>query len=950
MISVILWKEYREHLAIWSTLAFVAIGVLVGIPWVFPPEQANPAHYRDMLSILALILAWTYGNVCGAMLLAGERENQTEPFLDTLPLSRLSLWKAKVLAGLLFLGLQIAVIATASLAHFLAQDLLQPLHRLILVLALAYAGLLGLGWSLLFSSRSRSVLGAIGLSILAQILLFPLLNLLAVIPLLVVTLLTTNRQFPIELSLVSTGLLALVLPWPVSRLLYRSKGPARSARSSMRVNQRIETRLRELRALLWLVRQQTRGFVWGAGIFALIAGCLVVPAGLYVWPLASLLLGALCGATVFLDEQSGAYRFVGEQRLPLGRFWLVKLTTRLLLALGGLFLLLLPSLFVFFVDLSDQPLDISAGETVSQRLLGSILFGTVIPTELFVFAPMLYGFALGHVAGIIFRKALVALVVAVGLGILLFSVWVPSLVAGGLHAWQVLSVPVFLVLGVSLLLRPWVSDRLLSFEMARNLGILSLGCVAWTTLGLWYRLAEVPDVPEPAALQEFVASLPAPEHNQGGSLTRNSLSRVDLLMRGLLSKHADRPLFPQEALPERGELLTIQAALVLSQGWPEGAARHSELAEWLDEVFRQDWWKPLAEATEQPVGVVLDPRRMTMHTLLPELESARVASILLAARGLQLQQTGDPARFLEHLDMALTLVRNMENKAPEFPSLFVQGMEQNLLSALDQWLAALSGHPQLLQRLGQILARHRDALPADGLQARLATYLVAQETIQNPTEWLRDMLHQNRKQTLKERNLELLVSAWRIPWEQQRQQRLLRAVYWDRSALSPYRFPYLKLLVPIPWVIDNRLEQPLLRRVARIEAARLKVALRQYQALHGRPARSLDQLLPDCLVSLPPDPYDGSTFRYRLSTGERIHWPITSIPGEAARQGVPGVEEPGPEHDSTIFVPAGQGILWSVGEDRRDDGGKIQGLTKFVEKPTSAGEDLIYLVPLPARK
>jgi hypothetical protein len=43
-------------------------------------------------------------------------------------------------------------------------------------------------------------------------------------------------------------------------------------------------------------------------------------------------------------------------------------------------------------------------------------------------------------------------------------------------------------------------------------------------------------------------------------------------------------------------------------------------------------------------------------------------------------------------------------------------------------------------------------------------------------------------------------------------------------------------------------------------------------------------------------------------------------------------------------VPKGQGILWSVGDDGQDDGGKEQGIN---QQQTSSGEDLIYLVPPP---
>jgi hypothetical protein len=60
--------------------------------------------------------------------------------------------------------------------------------------------------------------------------------------------------------------------------------------------------------------------------------------------------------------------------------------------------------------------------------------------------------------------------------------------------------------------------------------------------------------------------------------------------------------------------------------------------------------------------------------------------------------------------------------------------------------------------------------------------------------------------------------------------------------------------------------------------------------------------------------------------------------------GPPAVPPPVPGKE----VPAGQGVLWSVGEDKRDDGGRQQAGPG--NAPTGVGEDLIFLVPLPPRR
>jgi hypothetical protein len=107
-------------------------------------------------------------------------------------------------------------------------------------------------------------------------------------------------------------------------------------------------------------------------------------------------------------------------------------------------------------------------------------------------------------------------------------------------------------------------------------------------------------------------------------------------------------------------------------------------------------------------------------------------------------------------------------------------------------------------------------------------------------------------------------------------------------------------------------------QLTRLRAAALKAALRLYQAEKGRPAPALEALVPDYLPAVPADPFDLRPFRYRLSASERLE-----------STGAFGVPRP-------RFVPAGQGILWSVGNDLRDDGGK-----RF-------GEDEVFVVPLPA--
>jgi len=147
-------------------------------------------------------------------------------------------------------------------------------------------------------------------------------------------------------------------------------------------------------------------------------------------------------------------------------------------------------------------------------------------------------------------------------------------------------------------------------------------------------------------------------------------------------------------------------------------------------------------------------------------------------------------------------------------------------------------------------------------------------------------------------------------------------------------------------------------------AGLLKLALRLYQADNGKPAETLDELVPKYLPSIPLDPFDyyGKPFRYRLSRGEEIDWPPDPLLSGST---IPPPAEPpvAAEPPDDLFpwlpprprrkIPAGQGILWSVGEDKIDNGGHRQ-TGSYDGLPGNGGafydkEDIIYLVPLPAK-
>jgi hypothetical protein len=974
MIAALLYKEYREHRSIWLALALLAAGLLVGVPQAFEPEGWHRETFRQMLAGTAALLAWTYGLVCGAMMLAGERESGTQAFLDTLPTTRRPLWLGKCLVGLLFVALHIGLLAgMAGAQGFYLQK-----YPIASAAILVGAGLAGFGWGLLFSSLTSNVLSAIGLAILAQMTVLPAMwgSFFILASFAILVLHKPPLSFPPiapEMALVLTGLTALLAPLPLSALIYsrfdRKRQPVR-----LLAGTRTPTWRPNWRQIWWLAAQQSGGLFVGLILFSFLAGLPVMGNGLFFWPVLTLALGVFCGVTVFLDEQSGPYRFLGDQRLPLGPIWLVKTGMRFGMLGLSLLVVLVPAL----VQQTFEGPNDHERMPVLARIFGTGLLGTTIPIGLFLFLWPITGFALGHLCGMLFPRPLVALVVGFGISGIVLSVWVPSLVAGGLSSWQVLGVPVVLLLCARLLMRAWASDRLHSWEAVRYVGACAVLAAGLIVLGLWSRVAEIPDVPEPDDFAEFVAELPLPEENEAGQLIRNACSRLD----DFLKQHKAIQQRPGGGAPgappvQASNSLIQQAAEALEHGWPKDDDR-AELAAFLDEAFAEDWWKRLAEAADKPVGVVEDPRRMTIGSRQLTLSPALHAGTLLAARGLQMQKRkGDPAVFVEHFATALALARNLHNHSTLTSAFTARAIEQGQLEALTRWLEQLNnGHVELLRRAAEVLDRHQNIMPRTFRDQRLAQYLIALNSLDRVEEWLPLFLG---PPSAKVPEAALLDAAWLVPWEQTRQRRLLRALYWNREFADGFWHERSRMIMVPLMHRDVALgKDKFPRRKVQLAAAELMLALRRFQAEHGKPAQSLAELLPKYLQRIPSDPFDSQPFRYRLSQGEEIGWPqdnqaqavVAGGAGAAAPGAAPAAMPPGlrgmaggppgggvppeaapPEafREPTRKVPAGQGILWSIGEDGQDDGGKRQGL-RSDQTQTRTGEDLIYLVPLPAPK
>jgi hypothetical protein len=320
------------------------------------------------------------------------------------------------------------------------------------------------------------------------------------------------------------------------------------------------------------------------------------------------------------------------------------------------------------------------------------------------------------------------------------------------------------------------------------------------------------------------------------------------------------------------------------------------------------------------------------------LPTASSAATLLTARGLQLQAGGQPEAFVDNLQTGLAVVRSMRHTSVSLGALRSPQMEATMSRGVERWLERLDGRPDLLRRALATLLEHLDAPLEDPERIRQTEFLITLNTVADPANIPRRGEGTDPFFPSALNDSPLLRVAWETPWEKVRLRRVLEGL----ASGDPHLRELAKELTP-PTVkellrIFSNFFGPgavgtLPRNLYPLRVAALQVALRLFQAEEGRPADKLGELVPKYLRAVPADPYDGQPFRYRLSRGETLDWPPDDF-----QLG------PGKTYDFRK-VPAGQGILWSVGDNKQDDGGRVQ--QQWHPAVIFRAEDRIALVPLP---
>ncbi len=738
-------------------------------------------------------------------------------------------------------------------------------------------------------------------------------------------------------------------------------------------------------ALLWLSTRQAIFVMLGAfAVGIVLGGVMQFSPQAYpflLWPGATLAIGVLAGVTTLGEEQTrGIARFWAERRLPLGRMWVVKTVFHLGIAVVSAILMVLP----MFVASTDGP-------------FRSLLFGepTGIHAELFRFTwlSLAYGFVTGHLAGMVFRKTVVAGLVAAVTGATLVGIIAPSVLCGGAAGWQVWGPAMVLLATARLLLYPWATERI-AYKGPAIRVTLGSGLAASLIAGsVLYRILEIPNVSDRLAESGFEARLPAREGNdpvrsavlqyRRSSDDAKSLYPSNMATRSAITPPPNPGIARGGSPPLPNEMDILERAARM-----DSAADGDRLKPWLDRVFKDNWPALLEELDHKPIGVFEDPRDIDYSTPEDDPHAFREMILALRARGIQKQAEGDPATYAHFIPGALAACRSARNLGGWRTPILALQSEEIILEGINDWLANLNGHTELLKPLLEVLTRHEREMP-DGLDdAFWAERVILRNTLQRVGSWLPPLLDPKATKGTPpspkaDAEAEVIAIAWNVPWERVRRERILRV------------FSHAEMQVNTAWLsgihLRNRWQTDRRNRLANLarrglmlrRAARLQVAVRLYQIERPEPLRELAQLVPEYLPSLPDDPYIDRPFGYRLAIDEVIEVgtggrsnqiganeqafidiaaamarPDAGIASLAILVRMTRVQTPtgiqlmavsfgpmqGPPEGKTLNVVPGSSILWSVGPDKRDDGGHR---TPRRGALPMAGQDLIFIVPPP---
>jgi ABC-type transport system involved in multi-copper enzyme maturation permease subunit len=939
MTGVLVWKELREQWT--SAVAVLALGVVLFVSFIALSDYSGPRF--DATTGLLFCLAWVCGLVAGVQPFANEFESGTLTWLDSLPVARRTLWRAKAGAAGGVAAIQVIVLFALMTALGGLDPIGNPVRTLSVAMLFALSGLSG---GLLGSALARTALGAFGWGILVQFGIGWILAFFASAwsvgsgP----PDARDRRESIMDLLFVALSLSTAAAPLVISA---RSFGRLDRLRKAGKTNQSIVS---ETRAIAWLTWQQSRVVRWvvvGAGLALAISVPMIAP---HLWPAFGLLLGVIAGAGTFGADQAGsACRFLGDRRVPPGRLWLVKHLVRigpLAVVVAAYFLIGWMRILAIQWDLTSVMRSAGDAERIETLLRD-------FNPNLVLIGPV-FGYALGQCFGLICRKEAVAAVLAILTASGVWFLWFPSLVIGGVFVWQWILPPLLLIAVTRPAIWPWATGRLATWRPVIGLGSAVVVAVTLSLAGVAYRVIEAPLRTAPFDVAAFEATLPKPEQNEAG---REITQAILQFQKALNQADADFGQNVWEPNDTRPKFIGQAGDAVRDGVWPANSGKFDR---WLDTILADRWLEQIRTAVQLPLGRAnLSETYSLYHQRL--LYGAGSVGTLIEARALRRITRGEIEPALEDIALVLDLSRQLESNANSEQYLYAANWEKSALDLLPKWGAAAADRPDLLRRAIDMLRLHEERRPPISNVVKLE-YLKAAEPRTNQPANVEEALY---------------LLSLHTPWEEIRTNAILNT--WFAGVLRTAEMGYPEALTrigqavppvtnPTWWMLADWVppsnDPAAARREARnfadlmrtskwwnanvgvgphlfgadararvyLRAAQYQLALILYQTRFGKTAENVQALVPDFLPSLPADPFGDGPFHYRVSKGERIHWLSDRIHDD--------------DEGAYRVVAAGEGILWSNGSDLRDDGGqRNEGYTWLYRGVNSIG-DMLFIVPV----
>lgn len=894
MIATLVWKEYREQRSTWlimavlATAAIVTLAVLVN-PVVLGLPPGSPAF-------VALTIAAMYGVVCGALMLAGEREGRTGAFLTSVARTKTDLWRTKALTGAGLSAAQGTVTAFVLMGVWLRTGEATGFtwsSALGLLVVAAVAPMLGFAWGMLFSTVCRTALAAIGLAAV------PVVSLWAVG--LFLCGLTRDGVFACLFMQSIAAALALHASW----WMYARDDAAQSS-SGIAVPRQHD--------LLWSTVRLGRSMIFVLAALAVAAGCLLPWYGPPLWPSFTLIVALICGLAVFAPRQmADAEQVYAEDGVRLGWIWAIKVAVWVVVAvIAAVIGLVVAGAIVQWRrrwsdtgsrmlawDLAERPMHLL--RTIMLESDDKMRYDYLLNLQSIFMGPA-YAFAVGLVSNLIARKQLVAVLVSLPLTLALLCWWIPSWFAGGLASWQLYGVPVLLLAWSLLFLRMRMDES--RFRVHRLSGVAACGIsvAAWTGANLWYRVSQIPNVGQPFDVPTYLAEQPSATNNRAGDLLEALQQELPEWKEVVRQKVGPltRPPYPavgeyENGGSERGWYdYTSQANDVLLEGWP---AKPGKFGDWLEQMCAGPWARDAREIAHLPVGVVRLP--MLGGWLEPRMRYIDwEVGAILGAHALQLQAAGDDTGALDVIASELAISRTISNHAVTTQFLAGHWVEYHALTALLTWARKPGiARGQLARALREVL-RHEAESPS-AVDASKADYLAEVRRIDDPDRGLDPEMARD----LGPVSTKLAVLTAKTPWERARFLRLVNsyfkqeiaAVAADPTEAADIRLPDGQISDPLSYLFwslrpgtHEREHRSIIRRCETV------LALLLYREQYGRVPQTLADLAPEFLSAVPFHPFT-DPFTYRVSRpGEIVsvtnspHWVQGNLEEERVKKTLAG--------------------------------------------------------------